>query len=147
MPEIKCRDADYASTYADIHDACFDHGWNESMMRQMLLMPGAVGFIAYNQEEPVGIVMYAYSPQQADIVTFGVLPDYRGKHISDELMKESFRFLERQGIKEIFLEVSVDNDHAIALYQRHGFQQVGRRPNYYVRGDVKTDAFVMRVEL
>lgn len=147
MPEIKIRDADFAKTYADIHSACFSHGWNESTMRQMLLMPGAVGWIAYNRDEPVGIVMYAYSPEQADIVTFAVLPEYRGKHVSDELMRESFHFLTEHGIKEIFLEVAVDNEHAIALYRRHGFQQVGRRPNYYVRGDVKTDAFVMRAEL
>lgn len=147
MSEIKVRNADFAPIYADIHGACFDHGWNESMMRQMLLMPGAVGLIAYEQNKPVGIVMYAYSPEQADIVTFGVLPEYRGKHISDDLMEESFRFLTQQGIKEIFLEVAVDNEHAIALYRRHGFQQVGRRQNYYIRGDVKTDALVMRAEL
>ena len=147
MSEIKVRNADFAQTYADIHAVCFAHGWNESMMRQMLLMPGSVGLIAYDQTEPVGIAVYAYSPEQADIVTFGVLPGYRGKHISDELMDEAFQFLKRKGIKEIFLEVAVDNDHAIALYRRHGFLQVGRRPNYYVRGDVKTDAFVMRVEL
>lgn len=147
MPEIIIRDADFAQTYADIHSACFAHGWNESMMRQMLLMPGAVGLIAYEQDEPVGIVMYAYSPEQADIVTFAVLPMYRGKHVSDELMQTSFSFLKEKGVKEIFLEVAVDNEHAIALYRRHGFLQVGRRPNYYVRGDVKTDALVMRVEL
>ena len=147
MPEIRVGNADFAKTYADIHSACFSHGWNESTMRQMLLMPGAFGLIAYEQETPVGIVMYAYSPEQADIVTFGVLPDYRGKHVSDELMDTSFAFLKERGIKEIFLEVAVDNGHAIALYRRHGFEQVGRRPNYYVRGDVKTDALVMRVGL
>ncbi|MBR1777360.1 MAG: GNAT family N-acetyltransferase [Alphaproteobacteria bacterium] len=147
MSEIKVRDADFARTYADIHCACFDHGWNESMMRQMLLMPGAVGLIAYDRETPAGIVMYAYSPHQADIITFGVLPAYRGKHVSDELMEESFHLLTQKGIEEIFLEVAVNNEHAIALYRRHGFLQVGRRPNYYVRGDVKTDAFVMRTEL
>jgi len=147
MPEIKIRNADFARTYADIHSACFAHGWNESTMRQMLLMPGAVGLIAYEQEKPVGIAVYAYSPEQADIVTFGILSDYRGKHVSDELMDESFTFLKGKGIKEIFLEVAVDNEHAIALYRRHGFEQVGCRPNYYVRGDVKTDALVMRVDL
>ena len=79
MSEIKVRNADFAQTYSDIHCACFVHGWNESVMRQMLLMPGSVGLIAYNQEDkPIGIVMYAYSPEQADIVTFGVLPEYRG---------------------------------------------------------------------
>ena len=146
MPEIKIRDADFAGSFADIHSACFAHGWNESMMRQMLLMPGALGLIAYEQDDPIGIAMYAYSPEQADIVTFAVLPAYRGKHVSDELMNTSFAFLKERGIREIFLEVAVDNEHAIALYRRHGFLQVGRRPNYYVRGDVKTDALVMRVE-
>ena len=147
MSAIKMRDASFAQTYADIHCACFAKGWNESMMRQMLLLPGSLGLIAYQHDKPAGIVVYAYSPGQADIVTFGVLPDYRGRHVSDELMEASFRSLADEGIKEIFLEVAVDNTHAIALYKRHGFQQVGRRPNYYVRGDVKTDALVMRAEL
>ena len=93
MPEIKVGNADFARTYADIHCACFDHGWNESMMRQMLLMPGSFGLIAYEHETPVGIAVYAYSPEQADIVTFGVLPEYRGKHVSDELMDEAFVYL------------------------------------------------------
>ena len=147
MSEIKIRDASFARTYADIHCACFAKGWNESVMRQMLLMPGSLGLIAYQQDKPAGIVVYAYSPGQADIVTFGVLPDYRGRHISDELMTASFDSLAAKGIKEIFLEVAVDNVHAIALYERHGFKRFGLRPNYYVRGDVKTDALVMRAEL
>ena len=147
MSEIKIRDASFAQTYSDIHCACFSKGWNESMMRQMLLLPGSLGLIAYQHDKPAGIVVYAYSPGQADIVTFGVLPDYRGKHISDELMQASFQSLAHQGVKEVFLEVAVDNFYAIDLYKRNGFKQVGCRPNYYVRGDVKTDALVMRAEL
>lgn len=77
-------------------------GWNEAMMRQMLLLPGSLGLIAYQHDKPAGIVVYAYSPGQADIVTFGVLPDYRGLHVSDELMEASFRSLADEGIKEIF---------------------------------------------
>lgn len=72
------------------------------MMRQMLLLPGSLGLIAYQHDRPAGIVVYAYSPGQADIVTFGVLPDYRGQHVSDELMEASFRSLAGEGIKEIF---------------------------------------------
>ena len=147
MSEIKIRDASFAQTYSDIHCACFPKGWNESMMRQMLLLPGSLGLIAYQQNKPAGIGVYAYSPGQADIITFGVLPDYRGQHVSDELMEASFSSLAQAGVKEVFLEVAVDNVHAIALYERHGFKQVGRRQNYYVRGDVKTDALVMRAEL
>ncbi len=147
MSEVKVCDASFAKTYADIHCACFAKGWNESMMRQTLLLPGALGLIAYQDGVPAAIGVYAYSTEQADIVTFGVLPAFRGKHVSDELMDTAFSSLAGQGIRELFLEVAVDNPHAIALYERHGFKQVGRRPNYYVRGDVKTDALVMRAEL
>ena len=147
MSEIRVCDASFARMYADIHAACFAKGWNESTMRQMLLMPGAMGLIAYHGDRPAGIAVFAYSVDQADIVTFGVLPDFRGKHVSDDLMDEGFKNLANQGISELFLEVAVDNPHAIALYERHGFELVGKRPNYYVRGDVKTDALVMRAAL
>lgn len=147
MSEIRICDASFARMYAKIHAACFAKGWNESTMRQMLLMPGAMGLIAYRDDRPAGIAVFAYSVDQADIVTFGVLPDFRGKRVSDELMDAGFGALARRGISELFLEVAVDNPHAIALYERHGFERVGKRPNYYVRGDVKTDALVMRAAL
>lgn len=147
MQEIKECDASFAKTYADIHSTCFKKGWNEATMRQMLLMPGALGMIAYEDSKPAGIIMYAFSPGQADIVALGVLPEYRGKKISDALVDKSFSVLHERGVCEIFLEVAVDNDHAINLYRRHDFQTVGRRKNYYDRGDEKIDALVMRADL
>ncbi len=147
MQEIKECGAPFAATYARIHSACFKKGWNEATMRQMLLMPGAFGMIAYEDSNPAGIIMYAFSPGQADIVALGVLPEYRGKKVSDALMDESFGLLRKKGVSEIFLEVAVDNGHAIGLYERHSFRTVGRRKNYYDRGDEKIDALVMRADL
>lgn len=58
MSEIKIRDASFAQTYADIHCACFAKGWNEAMMRQMLLLPGSLGLIAYQHDNrPVSSFM------------------------------------------------------------------------------------------
>lgn len=147
MSEIKIQDASFADIYADMHTVCFEKGWNESMMRQMLLLPGALGLIAYEDDKPTGFILYAFSPEQADIVAVGVLPEFRGKKVSDELMEKSFKSLQDKGVREIFLEVAVDNNHAIDLYQRHGFIQVGKRQKYYQRGDEKVDALLMRVDL
>ncbi len=144
MSKIEIKDVDCADVFADIHSFCFEKGWNESTMRQLLLMPGALGLIAYEGNIPVGFIVYAYSTDQADIVSLGVLPSFRGKKISDELMKTSFKELQKKGVKEVFLEVAVNNLHAIALYERSGFENVGKRLNYYVRGDVKTDALIMK---
>ncbi len=147
MPKVEIKDVDCANVFANIHSLCFDKGWNESTMRQLLLMPGALGFIAYEGNIPAGFIVYAYSTDQADIVSFGVAPSFRGKKISDTLVQTSFKELQKKGIKEVFLEVSVENRYALSFYERIGFENVGKRLNYYTKGNEKTDAFIMKVIL
>ena len=49
---------------------------------------------------------------------------------------------------EAFLEVAVDNDGAIAMYELMGFERTGLRKAYYDRGpEGFTDALVMRLDL
>jgi len=144
MPQVTVCDAAFADVFADLHKACFAKAWNESMMRQTLLMPGALGLMAFKDDIPVGFVIDAYSVDQADIVTLGVIPAFRGKKIGDLLLETSFEHLKQNGVADLFLEVAVNNPHAIELYRRHDFKQVGKRPNYYTRGNEKIDALVMR---
>lgn len=144
MPQVTVCDAAFADVYAAMHKACFAKAWNESMMRQTLLMPGALGLIAFENETPAGFLIDAYSIDQADIVTLGVMPAFRGKKIGDLLLETSFERLKQNGVADLFLEVAVNNPHAIELYRRHDFKQVGKRPNYYTRGDEKIDALVMK---
>ena len=81
MPQVTVCDAAFADVFADLHKACFSKAWNESMMRQTLLMPGALGLIAFENDTPVGFVIDAYSVDQADIVTLGVVPAFRWKRL------------------------------------------------------------------
>ena len=46
-----------------------------------------------------------------------------------------------RGARAAFLEVSIGNKAARALYERAGFAPAGRRPRYYADG---TDALVLR---
>ena len=48
----------------------------------------------------------------------------------------------------MFLEVRPSNPRAIALYDRRGFNEIGRRPRYYpAAGHGREDAIVMAMEL
>jgi ribosomal protein S18 acetylase RimI-like enzyme len=47
------------------------------------------------------------------------------------------------GIISIYLEARKSNEAAIALYKKHGFDQVGQRKNYYA--DPAEDAILMAV--
>ena len=49
--------------------------------------------------------------------------------------------------ERVFLEVRPSNTHAIALYDTMGFNEIGRRPNYYPGKRGREDALVMAIEL
>ena len=51
----------------------------------------------------------------------------------------------RQGASRMLLEVRVDNDPALALYQRFGFERMGLRKRYYQPEGI--DAYTMSLDL
>ena len=62
--------------------------------------------------------------------TIAVHPDHQGQGIGTALLRALLaRADELQA--PVVLEVRTDNDTAIALYERHGFEQVGLRRRYY----------------
>ena len=52
-----------------------------------------------------------------------------------------------RGGRECFLEVRASNTTAYRLYERYGFNEVGRRRAYYPAADGREDALVMACTL
>ncbi|WP_410650183.1 ribosomal protein S18-alanine N-acetyltransferase [Amycolatopsis sp. cmx-4-54] len=67
---------------------------------------------------------------EASIHTIGVDPVHQRKGIGTMLLKA---LLDRADelAAPVFLEVRTDNDAAITLYERHGFEHIGLRKRYY----------------
>lgn len=65
-----------------------------------------------------------------EVHTVGVDPAYQrrgiGRHLMDQLTHAVDEF-----DAQMFLEVRTDNDPAIALYERFGFEKLAVRKNYY----------------
>lgn len=79
--------------------------------------------------------------QEAHICTLAVRPEWRGRGLGELLLVSLVeRALERQA-RVVTLEVRASNGTAQKLYEKHGFQQVGRRKRYY--SDNGEDALVM----
>ena len=80
-------------------------------------------------------------PFEYEVHTIGVDPAYQGQGIGRRLLDELLKFADG-GV--VYLEVRTDNEVAIALYRRVGFDQIGLRRRYYrVSGG---DAYTMRRE-
>ena len=80
-------------------------------------------------------------PPEADVQTIAVAPRSQRRGLGRELLDAVVDEAVRRGCTQLFLEVRVDNDAAIGLYQRAGFERQGRRRNYYGNG---VDALVLR---
>lgn len=87
----------------------------------------------------IGIIDFSDIYERIELNYIWISPIFRGNNYSKELMNYMFEYAKNKKINNITLEVSVNNEIAIKLYQKYGFTQASIRKNYY-NG---TDAFLM----
>jgi ribosomal protein S18 acetylase RimI-like enzyme len=81
--------------------------------------------------EPVGVMRVdRNSPTEAAIYGFAVLPDRQGHGIGRRALVQVTTELRREGVDAVSLEVSVENDYALGLYERCGFEALGTEDYY-----------------
>ena len=66
---------------------------------------------------------------------------WRGQGVASWLLERCFTLSVEQGARSAHLEVRPSNIPAVELYQKLGFELVGKRPEYY--SDSKEDALLM----
>ncbi len=87
---------------------------------------------------------------EAEILTFGVVPNCRLMGIGKELVEACRTTAKNAGAEKLFLEVAADNTAALALYAGGGFREVGRGKNYYEPQDnsaTSKDALILHLTL
>ncbi len=97
-----------------------------------------------NQIIGYAAVMVAAPGVEADVLTVGVLPEYRKAGIGTAFMEALENWASDKESNAMMLEVGVDNSGAIALYESLGYSKISVRQNYYGAG---LDAIVMRKDL
>ncbi|WP_372595611.1 ribosomal protein S18-alanine N-acetyltransferase [Actinotalea sp.] len=111
--------------------------------------PGPVGAPPEPARSPrrtlVGYAGSAFDGEVVEVMTIGVAPHAQRQGLGKVLLDALVSQARTVGAQAVLLEVRVDNDPAIALYERTGFAVVGRRRRYYQPEDV--DAWTMRKEL
>ena len=77
-----------------------------------------------------------------------ILKEYWGMGIGRVLMDASIDCAQRAGYTQLELEVVADNERAVSLYRRAGFEEFGRNPRGYHSASVGYQELVyMRLEL
>lgn len=93
-------------------------------------------YLAYLDQDLAGVLVLSVNDFEEEITQILVDPAYRGRGLAKGLLKHL------DARKDCFLEVRLSNLVAQSLYKSQGFEEVGRRKDYY--HDPLEDALVMR---
>ncbi len=134
-----------APAMARIHKTGFAHPWDESTLRNLMDKPDCLTLVAYEGErELAGFVMTRQAADECEILTIVANKKKRRTGVASALLAHALELSRLREVSRMFLEVASGNKPAIALYKKHGFEEVGRRSSYYQQGRSQPeDALIM----
>ena len=109
--------------------------------RSVSLRPGRANRPSISPEYVAGFAGVWFMADETHIVTLGARERVRRKGVADLLLMDVAKAAVERGSRYVTLEVRRSNVAALALYQKHGFREVGVRRRYY--SDNGEDAVIM----
>jgi ribosomal-protein-alanine N-acetyltransferase len=84
---------------------------------------------------------------EAHLLNITVKPENQGRGLGLTLLEHLMAIAYKADARECFLEVRDSNTAAFKLYERYGFNEIGRRRDYYPAVGGREDAVVMACTL
>jgi ribosomal-protein-alanine N-acetyltransferase len=137
--------SDFETLYR-IDQICFPKGisYGRFEMKVYLRARGSYCLLAETGGNVAGFILTELAPDEGHIVTLDVLEDYRRQGIGSLLLGAAENEMASRGGKRMVLETATTNSAAIALWEKHGYRELGIMKCYYGNG---LDAFRMGKEL
>ncbi len=120
---------------ATLERAIYPQPWSARILFDELAKSNRTYIVVTNDGEILGYGGLMMIEDDAHITTLAVAPEMRGKRLGVKLMLALVDEALIHGARHLTLEVRVSNTPAQGLYERFGFDPVGRRKDYYVDED------------
>lgn len=113
----------------------YSHPWSPRVFFDELATPNRTYLVAEGVPGVVGYGGLLIIEEDAHITTLAVVAEARGEKLGVRLMLALVDAALANNARHLTLEVRLSNTPAQGLYERFGFEPVGRRKNYYVDED------------
>ena len=137
-------DESHVDAIAELEKMCFNDPWSIHSISSELNNPLSTWLVAVEGGVVCGYVGSQSVLDGADMMNIAVHPDYRMQGIGYNLVDKLIALLKAKNVISLSLEVRVSNENAINLYNKMGFEIIGKRPGYY--RNPREDAYIMRKE-
>lgn len=145
-PELRTMQPDDLQAVVGIEIRAYEFPWTLGIFRDCI-KAGYQCLVLVRGGDPVGYGVLSIAANEAHVLNVAVAPEEQGGGHGKRLMKRLIDLARWHRAERVFLEVRPSNPRAIALYDQLGFNEIGRRPNYYPAKKGREDAIVMALEL
>jgi ribosomal-protein-alanine N-acetyltransferase len=114
----------------DSFDPAFGEAWTGPQCAGLLPMAGVWLSLASEAGAVTGFALGRIVRDEAELLLLAVHRSSQGKGIGQMLLDRFGSVAASKGAEQLHLEVREGN-HAVRLYNRNGYREVGRRRNYY----------------
>ncbi len=131
---------------AAIERQCFPDPWSEQMLQDHLDNQCAAALVAKGADGVIlGYAGLLVVLDEGYLTNIAVRPEYRRRGIAADILRVFENFARGNQLAFLTLEVRASNAAAIALYQKAGYREAGRRRDYYEHP--REDAVIMTLWL
>jgi ribosomal-protein-alanine N-acetyltransferase len=126
-----------------IERAAFSDPWSARSFHDAIAQE-AVYFACARSDggNPLGYVVAWFAADEGEIANLAVAPEGWGHGVGRALLEAALSEAESRSVRSVYLEVRETNARARRLYRSSGFEEIGRRRQYYRRPT--EDAIVLR---
>jgi len=128
-----------------IEYAAYSHPWTRG-----IFLDGLKSYeiwLMFEGQQQVGHGVINVIIDEAHLLNITVKPESQGRGLGLRLLERLMSRAYEMNGRECFLEVRDSNRSAYRLYERFGFNEIGRRRDYYPIAGGREDALVMACTL
>jgi len=124
----------------------YEFPWTEGNFRDSL----AAGYSCWTYAvdgELIGYCVVMLAADEGHLLNLSIAAARQRQGYGGMLLQQLCELGRRRGARLIFLEVRPSNPAGLRLYERHGFERVGLRRDYYPAPQGREDALIYKLAL
>ena len=146
LPTLRAMRLDDLESVTALEAAAYEFPWTLGIFRDCL-RAGYECWVLVQADVVIGYAVLSVAASEAHLLNVCIGAGQQGSGHGTRLVRRMIDLARWHHAERMFLEVRPSNTRAIALYDHIGFNEIGRRPNYYPARRGREDAIVMAIEL
>lgn len=132
----------------ELEQTVYPHPWSMANFADSLASGYEAWVLRDTDDSLMGYFLVMPIVDEAHLLNVAVSAERQGQGLGRFLLNQAVACARGLGMASVLLEVRPSNTRALEIYQRYGFQTIGRRKGYYpAANQQREDAIVMRFVL